>query len=169
MSKKKNRIKKTLVEKMLGAHKIPYKPFVIPTKQINDVQQMVLKGTGLDEHRVYKTLVLSGKKTGPLVGVVPLDMYLNEKALAKASGNKKVEMISLKKLRKTSGYQHGANTPIGIYERDHYPIFFSDIAKKQGEILVSSGEIGRSVEVNAEDVAKMTHAKFAPIARTSKP
>ena len=164
MSKKKNRIKKTLVEKMLDAHKIPYKQFVFPTKKVGDVQQMVFTDTGVDEHHVYKTLVLSGKKTGPLVGVVPIDMYLNEKALARASHNKKVEMIPLKKLRKTSGYQHGANTPIGIYEQDHYPIYFSDIAKQQGTIWVSSGKIGRSVEVKATDVAKMVHGQFAPIA-----
>lgn len=164
MSKKKNKLKKTLVEKMLDAHHIKYVPFKFPTKQVGDVQQMVLTDSDVDEHHLYKTLVLSGKKTGPLVGVVPIDMKLNEKALAKASGNKKVEMIPLKKLRKTSGYAHGANTPIGIYEQDHYPIFFSEIAQKQGTIWVSSGEIGRSVKVNAEDVSKMVHAKFATIA-----
>ena len=163
MSKKK-RIKKTLVEKMLDAHNIPYQQFVFPTKKVGDVQQMVFTDTGVDEHHVYKTLVLSGKKTGPLVGVVPIDMKLNEKALARASHNKKVEMIPLKKLRKTSGYQHGANTPIGIYEQDHYPIFISEIAKQQGTIWVSSGQIGRSVKIKAADLAEMVRATFAKIA-----
>ena len=164
MSKKKNQIKKTLVEKMLDAHKIPYKQYVFPTKKVGDVQQMTLDQTNVDEHHVYKTLVLSGKKTGPLVGVVPIDMRLDEKALARASGNKKVAMIPLKKLRKTSGYAHGANTPIGIYEQDHYPIFISQIAQQQGVIWVSSGAIGRSVRIKTADLAQMVHAKLVPIA-----
>ena len=149
---------------MLDAHHIKYQQFIFPTKKVGDVQQMIFTDTGVDEHHVYKTLVLSGKKTGPLVGVVPIDMKLNEKALAKASHNKKVNMVPLKQLRKTSGYAHGANTPIGIYEQDHYPIFISQIAQKQGIIWVSSGEIGRSVKIKANDLAQMVNARFAKIA-----
>ncbi len=44
---------------------------------------------GIDEHLIYKTLVLTGNVTGPVVGVVPIDRHLDEKALARVSGNKK--------------------------------------------------------------------------------
>lgn len=161
--KKKDKMKKTQVEQILDKNKIPYQQMEFPTHQDGDVRTMTVDHTGIDEHHIYKTLVLSGNVTGPLVGVVPIDNHLDEKKLAKVSGNKKVEMVPLKNLLKTTGYVHGANTPVGIYEKHHYPIFIDQVAKEQGEIYVSSGKIGRSVKVNSEDLAKLVHAKFADL------
>ena len=97
------------------------------------------------------------------MGVLPVDEHLSYKKLAKISGNKKVGMIPLKDLLATTGYEHGANTPIGIYETKHFPIYISDIAKEQGTIIVSSGKIGRSVQLKAEDLAKLVHGTFGDI------
>lgn len=164
MSKKNKRgkLKKTQVEQILDKNKIKYDQLQLSTHQDGDVRTLDVP-EGYNEHLMYKTLVLSGNKTGPLVGVVPLDVRLNEKALAKASGNKKVEMVPLKKLVKTTGYVHGANTPVGIYEKHHYPIFIDSDAKNHDTICVSSGQVGRSVRINALDLAKLVHAKFADL------
>ncbi|MHA8110545.1 Cys-tRNA(Pro) deacylase [Lactobacillaceae bacterium Melli_B4] len=161
---KKNKIKKTLVEKILDKAKINYKQFVFETHMKNGVAQMDVDHGDTDKHKVYKTLVLTGKTTGPVVGVVPLDKHLNEKELARVSGNKKVNMVPLKDLDKTTGYEHGANTPIGIWEKFEYPIYIDASAEQQGDILVSSGKIGRSVELNATDLKNLVHAEFADIA-----
>lgn len=165
MSKKnkKSKMKKTQVEQILDKNKIPYEQMEFPTHQDGDVRTMTVDHLDIDEHIIYKTLVLSGNVTGPLVGVVPIDNHLDEKKLAKVSGNKKVEMVPLKNLLKTTGYVHGANTPVGIYEKHHYPIFIDNAAKEQGTIYVSSGKVGRSVKLNAEDLAKLVHAKFADL------
>ncbi|MCH3921473.1 Cys-tRNA(Pro) deacylase [Limosilactobacillus sp.] len=165
MSKKnkKSKLKKTQVEQILDKNKVAYQQFEFPTHQDGDVRTMTVDHLDIDEHHIYKTLVLSGNVTGPLVGVIPIDNHLDEKKLAKVSGNKKVDMVPLKNLLKTTGYVHGANTPVGIYEKHHYPIFIDSVAKKQGEIYVSSGKIGRSVKVNAEDLAKLVHAEFADL------
>lgn len=164
MSKKNKRgkLKKTQVEQILDKHKIKYQQLQFSTHQDGDVQTLDVPD-GMDQHLMYKTLVLSGNKTGPLVGVVPIDVRLNEKALAKVSGYKKVEMIPLKKLVKTTGYVHGANTPVGIYEKHHFPIFIDSDAKNHETICVSSGQVGRSVKVNAEDLAQLVHAQFADL------
>lgn len=165
MSKKnkKSKLKKTQVEQILDKNNIPYEQMEFPTHQDGDVRTMTVDHTGIDEHHIYKTLVLSGPTTGPLVGVVPIDNHLDEKKLAKASGNKKVDMVPLKNLLKTTGYVHGANTPVGIYEKHHYPIFIDQVAKEQGDIYVSSGKIGRSIKVNAEELAKLVHAQFVDL------
>lgn len=161
--KKKGKLKKTQVEQILDKNKVAYKQVVFPTHQDGDVRTLTVDHSGIDEHLIYKTLVLEGPTTGPLVGVVPIDSHLDEKALARVSGNKKVEMVPLKKLVKTTGYVHGANTPVGIYEKHHYPIFIDNDARESDTIYVSSGQIGRSVEVNAEDLAKLVQAKFADL------
>ena len=163
MAKKKARLKKTQVEQILDKHKIPYRQIEFPTVQDGDVRNMKVDHLGIDEHRIYKTLVLEGPTTGPVVGVVPIDTHLNEKALARVSGNKKVEMVPLKKLVKTTGYVHGANTPVGIYEKHHYPIYIDQAAQAEATIFVSSGQIGRSVEVSANDLAQLVDATFADL------
>lgn len=163
MAKKKARLKKTQVEQILDKHKIPYRQIEFPTVQDGDVRSMKVDHLGIDEHRIYKTLVLEGPTTGPVVGVVPIDTHLDEKALARVSGNKKVEMIPLKKLVKTTGYVHGANTPVGIYEKHHYPIYIDQAAQAEATIFVSSGQIGRSVEVSATDLAQLVDATFADL------
>lgn len=163
MAKKKTRLKKTQVEQILDKHKIPYRQIEFPTVQDGDVRSMKVDHLGIDEHRIYKTLVLEGPTTGPVVGVVPIDTHLDEKALARVSGNKKVEMVPLKKLVKTTGYVHGANTPVGIYEKHHYPIYIDQAAQAEATIFVSSGQIGRSVEVSATDLAQLVDATFADL------
>lgn len=163
MAKKKARLKKTQVEQILDKHKIPYRQIEFPTVQDGDVRSMKVDHLGIDEHRIYKTLVLEGPTTGPMVGVVPIDTHLDEKALARVSGNKKVEMVPLKKLVKTTGYVHGANTPVGIYEKHHYPIYIDQAAQAEATIFVSSGQIGRSVEVSATDLAQLVDATFADL------
>ena len=165
MSKKnkKSKMKKTQVEQILDKNNIPYEQAKFTTHQDGDVRSMSVDHTGIDEHVIYKTLVLTGNVTGPLVGVIPVDTHLDEKKLAKVSGNKKVNMVPLKNLLKTTGYVNGANTPVGIYEKFQYPIFIEKKIKKQGEIYVSSGKVGRSVKLNAEDLAGLVHATFADL------
>ena len=168
MSKKnkKSKLKKTQVEQILDKNKIAYQQAEFPTHQDGDVRTMTVDHTWIDEHTIYKTLVLTGNTTGPLVGVIPVDTHLDEKKLAKVSGNKKVNMVPLKNLLKTTGYVHGANTPVGIYEKFQYPIFIDQSAREQGNIYVSSGKIGRSVQLNAEDLAQLIHAEFADLQQT---
>ncbi|MTV82818.1 Cys-tRNA(Pro) deacylase [Secundilactobacillus folii] len=165
MSKKKKgrQLHKTLVEQILDKAKISYEQLAFATHEAGDVQEMEVDETKLDQHTIYKTLVAEGKTTGPVVGVIPLDNHLDLKKLAKASGNKKVNMVPLKELVKTTGYEHGANTPVGIWEKLKYPIYFDNTAKEQGTIIVSSGQIGRSVKVNAEAVCQLVHGEFVDL------
>lgn len=163
MSKKKDKIKKTLVEQILDKNKIPYEQMVFATHQEGDVVQLSVDHTGQNKHLIYKTLALTGNETGPLVGVLPIDEHLSYKKLAKASGNKKVGMIPLKDLIKTTGYEHGANTPIGIWEKYGYPIYLDDEVNQQEFIMVSSGQVGRSVKIAPKDLQKLVSATITDI------
>ncbi|WP_369671158.1 YbaK/EbsC family protein, partial [Enterococcus faecium] len=107
---------------------------------------------------------LTGNTTGRVLGVGPFDRHVDYKKLSKVSGNRKVGMVPLKDLMKTTGYEHGANTPIGIHERHKYPIYISQEAESQSSIIVSAGKIGRSVGVDPKVLAKFVDAEFADIA-----
>lgn len=166
MAKKKNKIEKTLVEKILDKNKIAYHQAEFAThKDSGGVAQMDTSILNENEHLIYKTLVCSGDKTKVLVGVVPVTEHLSMKKLAKNSGNKKCELIPLKDLEKTTGYVHGANTPIGIYFNHHFPIYLDHSMENETEIAVSSGKVGRSIFLKPNDLQKVTNAKFCDLLR----
>lgn len=153
---KKNKIKKTLVDQILDKAKIEH----------DSLQLDALQGdlpNGIQKQDIFKTLALIGDKTGPIIGILPLTEHLSEKKLAKISGNKKVQMIPQKDLQKITGYIHGANNPIGILQKHNYPIFIDTIALEKQELIVSAGEIGRSIRINSEVLADFVNAKFADI------
>ena len=162
-NKNKDSLDKTLVEKILDQHKIPYKQHASQIEEDHGVAQVSKGNPILDGYPVYKTLAMEGNKTGPLVGVIPLSGHLDMKKIAKASGNKKCEMIPLKKLEKTTGYVHGANTPIGIYHAKKYPVYLDQSVNDSEAIWVSSGEVGRSVLIAPSDLIKLVKATVADL------
>ena len=82
---KKNKLEKTLVEKILDQHKIKYRQaeFAV-SEDKGGVAQMDTSILRDKERFVYKTLVCEGNKTGPLVGVVPITEQLKHEKLAKS-------------------------------------------------------------------------------------
>ena len=155
MSKKK-KLKKTLVEQILDKAKIKYDSLALNAlegKLPEDIQK----------EDIFKTLALTGDKTGPLIGIIPITEHLSEKKLAKVSANKKVTMIPQKELQKITGYVHGANNPVGIRQKHHFPIFIDSIALEKGQIIVSAGEIGRSIRINSQVLADFVGAQFADL------
>lgn len=153
---KKQKIKKTLVEQILDKAGIIYESLVLNAKTEALPED-------IDRNTIFKTLALSGDKTGPIIGLVPVTEHLSEKKLAKLSGNKKVHMIPQKDLQKTTGYVHGANNPVGIRQKHTFPIYIDDSALEIGNIIVSSGEIGRSIRINSQLLADFVQATFANI------
>ena len=90
---KKVKVKKTLVDQILDKAKIDHDSLVL-----NALDGQL--PPGIEETEIYKTLALTGDKTGPIIGIVPITEHLSEKKLAKISGNKKVNMIPQKDLEK---------------------------------------------------------------------
>jgi len=158
---KKKQLKKTLPEQILDRAKIPYESFVF-----EDYEDKALVNAHHDEvaeHIIYKTLALTGNVTGPVIGIIPLDGHLDYKKLAKVSGNKKVGMIPLKELEKTTGYIHGTNNPVGIHQTKKFPIYIDEEALVEERILVSAGELHRSIKIDAKQLANFVSAEFADL------
>ncbi|TWT10468.1 aminoacyl-tRNA deacylase [Streptococcus sp. sy004] len=153
---KKYKLKKTLVEQILDKQKISYQSLAL-----NALTEQV--PTEIQKERIFKTLALTGDKTGSLIALVSLTTQVSEKKLAKLSQNKKVQMIPQKDLEKTTGYIHGANNPIGIRQRHLFPIFIDQTALNLGQIIVSAGELGRSIQIDSQDLADFVQAAFADL------
>lgn len=115
-----------------------------------------------DIARVFKTLLLHGDRTGYIVCVVPGDMEVELKALAKVSGNKKVEMIPMKDLLNVTGYIRGGCSPIGMKKR--FPTYFHVTANNYETIYVSAGVRGLQIEISPSDLIGFVQATVADVA-----
>ena len=153
---KKTKVKKTLVEQILTKSGVSHKGI-----QINALEGQLPEG--IERSHIFKTLALSGDKSGPIIGILPITEHLSEKKLAKISGNKKVAMIPQKDLEKTTGYIHGANTPVGIRQKHNYPIFIDETALELEKLIVSAGEVGHSIIISPKDLANFVKASFVDI------
>ena len=95
---------------------------------------------GIDHDQMYKTLVLKGEKKGYLVCCIPVDEELDLKKVAKAAGEKKVEMIHVKDMLGITGYIRGGCSPIGMKKK--FPTYIEETAQLYDTIMVSAGQRG---------------------------
>ena len=98
---------------------------------------------GIDHDQMYKTLVLKGEKKGYLVCCIPVDEELDLKKVAKAAGEKKVEMIHVKDM-------------LGI----KFPTYIEETAQLYDTIMVSAGQRGVQVTVSPEDLREYVDGTF---------
>ena len=155
------KIEKTNAARLLDKARIPYElvPYEIDENDL--AVQHVADCLGQDIAQVFKTLVLHGDKTGHIVCVVPGDMEVDLKALAKVSGNKKVEMIAMKDLLNVTGYIRGGCSPVGMKKK--YPTFIDETAQLYDEIAVSAGARGHQMLLNPEELARFVGAEFVDL------
>lgn len=152
---------KTEVEQLLDEHQIAYQPVTMEVEKTADT--LVINQGQIKPEEVFKTLAMTGKKTGPVVAVVPLLSRMSYKKLAAVSDNPRIGMIPAERLQATTGYVHGANNPVGIWHHKGFPIYFAEQAQRLGTIYVSSGELGHSVRVNAQQLAALVNGQFADL------
>ncbi len=69
------------------------------THEAGDVQQMDIDESTIDQHIIYKTLVASGKTTGPVVGVLPIDTHLDLKKIGQGFRQQKGQHGAIKGTR----------------------------------------------------------------------
>ena len=124
--------------------------------------QHVADSLGQPIERVFKTLVLHGDRSGHIVCVVPGNGEVDLKTLAKASGNKKVEMIAMKDLLAVTGYIRGGCSPIGMKKK--FPTFFHSTAVDFDTIYISAGVRGLQVEIAPADLIGFVGGVIADVA-----
>jgi Cys-tRNA(Pro)/Cys-tRNA(Cys) deacylase len=122
----------------------------------------VAAAIGMPPEQVFKTLVARGDRAGVLMAAIPASSELDLKALAAASGNKKVELVALKEVLGLTGYIRGGVSPLGT--RKPYPFYLDETADLWDIISVSAGLRGSQLLLAPADLARATGAHLCAIA-----
>jgi Cys-tRNA(Pro)/Cys-tRNA(Cys) deacylase len=119
---------------------------------------------GMPPEQVFKTLVARGDRSGVLMACIPANAELDLKALAAASGNKKVELVAVKEVLGLTGYIRGGVSPVGT--RKPYPFFVDETVDLWDEISVSAGIRGCQMILAPDDLSRVTAAQRCAIAKS---
>jgi Cys-tRNA(Pro)/Cys-tRNA(Cys) deacylase len=153
---------KTNAARMLDAAGIHYELREYQVDENDLSAPHVAAAIGMPPEQVFKTLVARGDRTGVLMACIPANSELDLKAVAAASGNKKVELVAVKEVLGLTGYIRGGVSPVGT--RKPYPFYLDETAGLWDIISVSAGVRGCQMLLAPDDLARVVDAKRCPIA-----
>lgn len=125
--------------------------------------ETVAEKVGLPPEQVFKTLVAKGDRKGVCLAVVPGNAELDLKALARLTGDAKVDTVPLKDVQPLTGYVRGGVTAFGC--KKDYPVFVDETIELFDVVSISAGMRGVQIFIAPGEYLRATSAKVGPIAR----
>lgn len=155
---------KTNAVRLLDDLKIPYelREYEIDPEDLS--AETVARKIGLPAEQVFKTLVVKGDRSGVSLAVIPGDAELDLKALARLTGDRKMELAPLREVQPLTGYIRGGVTALAS-KRD-YPVYLDDTAILFDVISVSAGTRGTQILLKPDHYLRAVHATPGEIAKT---
>jgi Cys-tRNA(Pro)/Cys-tRNA(Cys) deacylase len=154
---------KTNAVRMLDALGVRYELREYEVDPDDLAAESVAAKIGMPPEQVFKTLLARGDRNGPCFAVIPGNFELDLKALAKLSGNRKVELVSLKEVQPLTGYIRGGVTVLGA--KKEYSVFADETVELWDVISISAGVRGTQILVAPVDYLRVTKATVGEIAR----
>ena len=117
---------------------------------------------GLPPEQVFKTLVARGDRNGICLAVIPGNAELDLKALAAASGDRKIQLVPVKELQALTGYIRGGVTALAA--KKDYPVYVDETVELFDVISISAGVRGLQILLTPANFLKATKATLSRLA-----
>jgi len=154
---------KTNAVRMLDARGVRYELRDYEVDPDDLAAESVAAKIGMPPEQVFKTLLARGDRNGPCFALIPGNYELDLKALAKLSGDRKVELVALKEVQPMTGYIRGGVTVLGA--KKQYPVFADETVELWDAISISAGTRGTQILLAPADYLRITNASVGAIAR----
>jgi Cys-tRNA(Pro)/Cys-tRNA(Cys) deacylase len=154
---------KTNAARLLDAAKIGYelREYEVDPEDLS--AETVAAKVKLPLEQVFKTLVMRGDRNGVCLVVVPGNTVVDEKALAKLTGDRRIEMVPLKEVQGLTGYIRGGVTALA--GKREYPVYVDETAERFDIVSVSAGVRGLQILLAPGDYLRITKATIGAIGR----
>ena len=121
---------------------------------------------GFPPEQVFKTLLAHGDRHGICLAVIPGNTEVDLKALAGASGNRKIQLVPVKELQPLTGYIRGGVAALA--GKKDYPVYVDETIELFEVISISAGIRGLQILISPADYLKVTYATMAAMAQGKK-
>lgn len=111
---------------------------------------------GLDENRVFKTLLVELNSKELTVGVIPVNCSMSLKNISNALKSKSAKMADKNEAQKVTGYLLGGISPLG--QKKRLKTVINETAFDYETIFVSGGKRGLDIEIKPDDLLKLLNA-----------
>jgi Cys-tRNA(Pro)/Cys-tRNA(Cys) deacylase len=157
---------KTNAVRLLDQLGIEYelREYEVDPKQLD--AEIVAAKIGFPPEQVFKTLVARGDRNGICMAVIPANSELDLKALAVASGDRKIQLVPVKELQGLTGYIRGGVTAFA--GKKDYPVYVDESIQLFDRISVSAGIRGMQILVAPADYLKIMKATLAQLAHPKR-
>ena len=118
---------------------------------------------GFPPQQVFKTLVARGDRNGICMAVIPGNAELDLKALASASGDRKIQLVPVKELQGLTGYIRGGVTALA--GKKDYPVFVDETVELFDVVSVSAGIRGVQILLAPAGYLRAAQGTVAAIAK----
>ena len=152
---------KTNAMRLLEQLGIPHEVREYEVDENDLAAESVAAKIGLPEEQVFKTLVARGDRHGICFAVIPGDAELDLKALATASGNRKIQLVPMKELQNVTGYIRGGVTALSA--KKDLPVFVDELIELYDQISISAGVRGMQILLSPTDYLRATRAIICPL------
>ena len=154
-------MKKTLAMKVLEGKGIPYEAVEYPNTERDAVK--VAAAIGAPPEQVYKTLVVVWPKGKPFLTIIAAAQQLNLKKMAKAVGEKKLDMATHKEAEQLTRLQVGGISALALLNKG-FVVVLDASAQAQTHVYVSAGEKGINLKVPVAGLIQVTGAQVLDVA-----
>src|SRR6476619_5215603 len=127
---------KTNAIRLLDQAGIPYELRQYDVEESDLSAESVAAKVGLPEEQVFKTLITQGDQTGHLFALLPAGTELDPRMLAKASGNKRIEMVPLRDVQAITGYIRGGVSPLAA--KKPFPVYIDETVQLWDVVSISA-------------------------------
>ena len=155
-------VHKTNAVRLLDQLGIPYQLREYEVDLDDLAAETVAAKIGLPPEQVFKTLVARGDRNGISMAVVPGNSELDLKALAAASGDRKIQLVPVKELPVLTGYIRGGVTALA--GKKDYPVYVDETVELFEVISISAGVRGLQILLTPADYLKATKGMVARLA-----
>jgi Cys-tRNA(Pro)/Cys-tRNA(Cys) deacylase len=152
---------KNNVTRLLDQKKVNYQVFELPPEKLGAEETAALLGVPLAV--VFKTIVVKREGRGKaILAVVPGTGEVDLKALAKAVGEKKVNLATQGEAEALTRLQAGGISPLALINRG-FQVVVDDTCLAHETVHISGGQRGLNIRLPVKDLLQLTGAHTAPI------
>ena len=150
------------VTRMLESRKVAFTALDVPVQKLSALE--VAELLKVAPQTVFKTIVAKREKGGkPILALVPASGEVDNKALAAALNEKKVHVTSQAEAEALTSLRAGGISPLALVNKG-FQVLIDNSAEALETMLISGGQWGLQIRLAPKDLAKLTNARFAPIA-----